>query len=670
MKLVKVGALSLNQTALDIRGNEERIRNGIAEAKKQDIGILCAPELCISGYGCEDFFLSPELSRQAVESLRRIAKDTEGITVSVGLPFWTNHKAVWNTAALISNGEILGFVAKQNLAGDGIHYEPRWFSAWPRGKRISVSVGDKKVPFGDIYFEVNGIKLGFEICEDAWARNRPAEDLSLLGVDLILNPSASHFAFGKLEVRKDFVIEGSRKCNVVYLYSNLLGNESGRIIYDGGNLIASNGKLLMQGKRFSFHDHVLDSAVVDVDLGRRNQAALESAVPIVEPDDSEALVIAPTFQAKGFAPAPQKQEISVESWESSTEIKYEELTRSVALGLMDYLRRSSSHGYVISMSGGADSGLCATLVRYMVELGVNELGVDGFSNRLPHFKRIQGKKSVDDIMKELLNLAYQGTKNSSETTRTAAREVAKGISATFHEWEVDEPIAFYREAIEKAIDRKLDWERDDLALQNIQARGRATPIWLLTNVLGSLLITTSNRSEAAVGYATMDGDTCGGLAPIAGIDKWSIRKILNWMQEHGPVGLSAVKALSYITAQEPKAELRPLSDEQTDEGDLMPFDLLDAIERLAIRDKKYPHEVLALLKPEFGEKFDSEYLTSSVEKFFRLWCQNQWKRERYAPSFHLDDENLDPKTWCRFPILSSGFTAELAALRKKTSQDR
>ena len=179
----------------------------------------------------------------------------------------------------------------------------------------------------------------------------------------------------------------------------------------------------------------------------------------------------------------------------------------------------------------------------------------------------------------------------------------------------------------------------------------------------ALLLTTSNRSEAAVGYATMDGDTCGGLAPIAGIDKAFLLDWLKWMETTGPAGIGPLPALSAVTNLKPTAELRPASAEQTDEADLMPYRVLDAIERAAIRDKLLPIEVFDAVRPQFPQ-YAKQQMGNWVERFFRLWCRNQWKRERYAPSFHLDDENLDPKTWCRFPILNSGFDKELAELRE------
>jgi NAD+ synthase (glutamine-hydrolysing) len=231
------------------------------------------------------------------------------------------------------------------------------------------------------------------------------------------------------------------------------------------------------------------------------------------------------------------------------------------------------------------------------------------------------------------------------------------------EWNIDAVVDRYVDTVSAAIGRKLNWQHDDLALQNIQARARGPGAWLLANLRDALLLTTSNRSEAAVGYATMDGDTCGGLAPIAGIDKAFLLEWLKWMETTGPAGVGPLPALAVVNAMRPTAELRPPGADQTDEDDLMPYRVLDAIERAAIRDKLLPIDVLQTVRTQFAE-YDTKQLAQWVERFFRLWCRNQWKRERYAPSFHLDDENLDPKTWCRFPILNSGFDRELLELRE------
>jgi NAD+ synthase (glutamine-hydrolysing) len=359
---------------------------------------------------------------------------------------------------------------------------------------------------------------------------------------------------------------------------------------------------------------------------------------------------------------PVVQVVRRAEWERGAHVKEEEFTRALGLALFDYLRKSHSHGFVVSLSGGADSATVACLVGMMVELAVNELGLSRVLQKLGYLTRIQNLTSVRQIVRSLLACVYQSTRHSSEVTRNAAHSVADAIGAEYLEFDVEAQVQSYIAMVSLAIGRDLSWDCDDLALQNIQARARAPGIWLLANLHGALLLATSNRSEAAVGYATMDGDTAGGLSPIAGIDKAFIRRWLKWLETKGPEGLSPIPALSSVNEQAPTAELRPQTCRQTDEADLMPYDMLDAIERAAIRDKHNPLEVYKLVRAEFL-KYTAKELLVWVERFFQLWCRNQWKRERYAPSFHLDDENLDPKTWCRFPILSGGFERELAELR-------
>jgi len=267
MQLIKVSAAVLNQTPLDWEGNKARILVAIEAARGAGVSLLCLPELCITGYGCEDAFVSPGLQATAREVLAEIVPATKGMIVSLGLPLMYHH-GLFNTACLAVDGKILGFTAKRFLAGDGLHYEPRWFKPWPSGHRAEINIDGVDYPLGDVHFDCGGLKVGFEICEDAWVANRPGSELALRGVDVILNPSASHFAFGKAEVRQRFVLEGSRAFGVSYIYSNLLGNEAGRAIYDGGAPIASAGKLVAAGPRFSFADYQLTIALIDIDATR------------------------------------------------------------------------------------------------------------------------------------------------------------------------------------------------------------------------------------------------------------------------------------------------------------------------------------------------------------------------------------------------------------------
>jgi NAD+ synthase (glutamine-hydrolysing) len=662
MKLIKVGAAVLDQTPFAWADNHAHIVEAIRRARQDGVTVLCLPELCITGYGCEDAFFAPGLQETAFQTLEAIASETLGMVVCVGVPVYFE-KALYNCGALLVDGAIAGFVGKRFLAGDGIHYEPRWFKEWPAGERDVLERErpdgtTARYPIGDLLFDVGNVRVGFEICEDAWVANRPGADLALRGVDILLNPSASHFAFGKFTVRQRFVIEGSRAFGVAYVYANHLGNEAGRVIYDGGALIASGGELLARGRRFAFSEVELSSAVVDIEANRREQARRGSHRPRHDADDG---VVEVDFTWPKLQPA--RPPVLDLTWEDgpATDVKHEEFARAVALGLWDYMRKSRAAGFVVSMSGGADSAACAVLIGFAIALARQELGDDGVRARLGYLPALD-LSSDAALVRQLLLCAYQATENSGDVTRTAAQKVAEAVGAEFHSLDVDALVKGYRAVAEKALGRPLAWQTDDIPLQNIQARVRSPSIWLLANVRRALLVTTSNRSEAAVGYATMDGDTSGGLAPLGGIDKTYLRAWLRWREQHSCAGFPPLPALSYINAQQPTAELRPPGQGQTDEGDLMPYDVLETIEDSAIRDKRMPLEVLHEIQPRYPEH-PVTALATWIERFFTLWCRSQWKRERLAPSFQLDDKNLDPRSWCRFPILSGNYQRELAELR-------
>lgn len=668
MKLIRVAAAVVNQTPLDWEGNKRNVLEALEHARREGVSIVCFPELCLSGYGCEDAFHGPDVPLTAWRVLTEILPHTQGMIVSLGLPV-SYRNALFNTACMVCDGEILGFVAKRFLAGDGIHYEPRWFKPWPLDARGEVTLDGRAYPIGDLHFQFTdedfgSVGVGFEICEDAWVAARPGSSLARRGVDIILNPSASHFAFGKVDVRRRFVLEGSRAFGVSYVYANLLGNEAGRVIYDGGAIIASNAQLLAEGARFSFADWQVTSAVVDVSVTRTVQARTGSFTP--EYGDDGHLRIAARYRFPPLEPRPQAH--AVPAWETSPERKEEEFARAVPLALFDYMRKSRSHGFVVSLSGGADSAAVTVLVAYAVALGVAELGIDGFRRKLAYMRELAEATDGRGLMERLLVCAYQATENSGPVTRAAARAVAEGTGAAYLELDVGDLVRGYVAMIEGAVGRPLTWERDDVTLQNVQARVRAPSVWMLANLRNALLLSTSNRSEVAVGYATMDGDTAGGLAPVAGIDKAFLRRWLAWVEAHGATGVHPIPSLRAVNVQAPTAELRPSSEGQTDEADLMPYPILDAIERAAIRDRRGPLDAYREARAAFPDVAPGQ-LAVWVERFFRLWTRNQWKRERYAPSFHLDDENLDPKTWFRFPILSGGFERELGELRAHVARE-
>lgn len=648
MQRLKIAAGFVNQTPLDWDGNLQNILDVVKEAEAQAVCLLCLPELCLTGYGCEDAFLSCDVQKRALDQLYNLtgalARLKTDMVVCVGLPLMY-HNALYNVVAVLRAGKILGFIPKQHLANDGLHYEARWFKPWPAGHKAEIFGG---VPIGDLLFAFANVRIGFEICEDAWVAQRPGGTLAAAGADLILNPSASHFAFGKHDVRTRFVTEGSRAFNCTYVYANLCGNEAGRAIYDGECMVATGGEVVAQGTRFSMKRWGLTTAVVDIDATRTLQAGTASFSPSFNKVPEVSSYHLYSSKEKGL-------EIAGPLTPKPSPDRFVEVEQALTLALFDYMLKSRTSGFAISLSGGADSAACAVLVRMMVERAVSELGATEFVSQM-HLDYDLGKHpTMEAVTNLLLTCFYQGTRNSSDTTLNAATKVAEELAAKFLNLDVDAIVEAYKAVVCRSTGYTLDWKSQDLALQNIQARVRAPSGWLIANMENKLLVTTSNRSEAAVGYCTMDGDTAGSIAPIGGIDKTLLLQWLTYLAK------DRYPSLWLIVDQKPTAELRPGA--QTDEADLMPYPILQDIETCAIQQKKSPSETYDTL--EAKHELTTQLLFSYIKKFYTLWCRNQWKRERYALSFHVDNRNLDPRSWCRFPVLNGGYTKELEELRSR-----
>lgn len=667
MKNIRVAASFVNQTPLSWDSNYQNITSVIDKAIEQNVSILCLPELCITGYGCEDSFFSRAVQDRSLKYLYKIVhylyNKSSNMLICVGLPLLFNG-ALYNVTAILHCGKICGFIPKQNLANDGIHYESRWFKKWPKGI-VEYMDHEMKIPIGDWIFEIEGIKIGIEICEDSWVAERTGSQLALRGVDIILNPSASHFSFGKWEIRKQLVLEGSRAFKCTYVYSNLVGNEAGRAIYGGDNLIASNGNLVASNNVFSFEDFGLTTAVIDIDNTKTAQIMNGSFRPILNND--HIIHISGKLSNKNII----KNEFDNKLELANCYNKNEEFSRSVSLGLFDYMRKSNSKGFVVSLSGGADSSSVSCLVGLMKYWGELWLGPE----------RFKAKAKTSTEMKDLLTCVWQGTENSSESTYNCAMWLAKDLGATFINLNIGDIVSSYTNKISEAIGRELTWEKDDVTLQNIQARVRCPGAWMVANIKNAILLNTANRSEAAVGYTTLDGDSAGGLNPIGGLDKTSL---LEWLgsssliclnlQEINNNAFGGAHVIKVLMETKPTAELRPLEQNSNDEKDLMPYSILNFIEKCVIRDKKMPLEVYLTLKDDYILKIykyinqdviiNDQTVKDWIKKFFTLWVRNQYKRERFAVSFHVDDDSTDPKTWCRWPVLCSSLQEELLEMEE------
>ncbi len=267
--------VSSNQTPLDWAGNQRRIEAMLHQARAEGASLLVLPELCTTGYGCEDAFLGPgrRRARAPGRCLRSCCLKMKGMVVSIGMPV-RRRGGLYNTACVVANGSIAGFAAKEHLAGEGLHYEPRWFKPWPNHQVVGLERDGQSYPFGDVFFDFSGVRIGFEICQTpGGTTTRGAR-----------RPRDGHHREPQRQSLRLWQARGSRTPGARGLtldggelsHANLLGNEAGRVIYDGGCYIAQNGKMLAKSPRLTFNDSVLTTAVIDVEASRTEQVRTTS----------------------------------------------------------------------------------------------------------------------------------------------------------------------------------------------------------------------------------------------------------------------------------------------------------------------------------------------------------------------------------------------------------
>ena len=439
---IRVAAASLNQTVGDWTGNTARILEAIREAKRRTARLLLLPELCIPGYSLGDRLPRRGTFQRSFAELETIARATEGMVVCVGLPI-SHNGVIYNAMAVCADGQIQGFVAKENLATGDVEYESRWYTAWRHGDLERYQAPDGKAyPLGTQIFEAPGLgRFGIEICEDGWKGIRPGSTYALAGCELLLNPSASWFHLGKHAARRRLVEQVSLEDHVAYLYTSLLGCDATRIVFDGTVLLASNGQMLSEGRRFVFTaememiDHIVDLQSIRQSRREegswREQARRASEGAFGPPPTTCHLTgdfgtgepipgDAPYWEVPPTPPADPSLYWLVEDKLVATlgheDIPHLELELAIAMALRDYTSKSGIKHIALALSGGRDSAMVALLVQRMLRYSHPEVSPE----------------ELDSIVRERFLTAYMATENSGTATEEAARELAEELGATFH----------------------------------------------------------------------------------------------------------------------------------------------------------------------------------------------------------------------------------------------
>jgi NAD+ synthase (glutamine-hydrolysing) len=666
-----VAVIAINQTVGDWTGNKRRIEIAIKEATKRGSKLLVFPEMCVPGYSLGDRLLmngTLDRSWKMIEELREASHDC---ILMLGLPI-RHRDVLYNVVAVISNGNIWGLVPKENLAIGDVQYENRWYSGWPRTRvEEFTSPTGEVIPIGGLLFHAPGLgRFAIEVCEDGWKGIRPGSAYTLAGAHIIANPSASWFTIGKHRIRRNMVEQISREDHCTYLYTSLMGCDATRLVFDGSAFVANDGTILQEGRRFLFGEdfEVIDS-VIDISALERARAEEGSWR-----QQSEQLLegqygsLPPTITLKGefstqeppnnppyyWVPQAAKSADDSLQWlvESklipsfgALDIAHLELELALALGLREYIEKCGIKKIALALSGGRDSSICAILTHRMVCYNNPQLEEEDLKN----------------LMKNTLVTAYMGTDNSGPKTRNAAKELAREIGALHYDGNIQDAVDTHLKIMDQMTGVRLTWNEPqfDIPLQNVQARLRGSLIWMIANIHNALLLSTSNKSEAAVGYTTMDGDTSGGISLIADVPKSLVTLWLEWAAK-----FHNYKSIQSVISTPATAELRPKEDEQTDEDDLMPFFILDQLMYQFVQLGHEPLEMFRILWPSLKKHYkdNAKEFANHIHKFVRKLCFAQWKRERFAISFRVTAFDLDPKTGFRFPPVQSPFREELEEL--------
>ena len=661
MKLVTLATCNLNQWALDFQGNLERILASIEDAKNKGARYRLGPELEITGYGCEDAFLEEDTFLHAWESFAEIIGDdlTEGILCDIGIPIM--HKNVrYNCRIFVLDRKILLIRPKLFLANDGNYRESRWFTAWNHTRSVEdyhlpriirKITNQQTVPIGLASISTRDTVVATETCEELFTPNSPHIHLSLDGIEIIANGSASHHQLRKLNQRIDLIRSATAKSGGVYLYANQQGCDGGRLYFDGCALIAINGEIVTRGSQFSIEDVEVVTATVDLEEVRSYRGAIGSRSVQASQANPIPRIIVDFELATDRRTPPSKLDIV------SYHTPEEEIAYGPACWLWDYLRRSSSGGFFLPLSGGADSSSTAAIVGSMCKMVINAVAA-GNQQVIADVRRITGEDhsypltDPRELANRIFHTCYMGSQNSSKATRSRAKAIADQIGAYHLNVNIDSVVSALVSTFITLTGKtpkfrvKGGTDAENIALQNIQARIRMVLSYFLAQLLlwarggkgGLLVLGSANVDESLRGYVTKYDCSSADINPIGGISKMDLRRFLNWATDH----LGYTSLIDVVSAL-PTAELEPLTEDymQEDEADMgMTYEELS---RFGILRKIYrcgPVSMFEKLVYEWNHLAPSE-VAEKVKRFFFYYSVNRHKMTTLTPAYHAESYSPD-----------------------------
>ena len=615
--------------------NAQRISAHLRQLSDQGVGIGLFPELCITGYTCEDLFFNTGLHRAVRQALATIAEATEGIAAVVGAPWRAPDGRIFNAAVVLSDGQIRGVVPKQVLPTYGEFYEWRWFAS---GSGVDLRLDDPD--FGcfriacNQLFRAGSIHFAIEICEDLWSPHPPGIDHALAGAELILNPSASPEHVAKAEFRRSLVHMASARGICGYLYAGSGPSESTKDVVYGGHLLAfENGKALGESDRFSFEASTLVTEF-DVERLQHDRAQNTTFGHCPRNDDYHRIEVLTETPGLRALTRPLDPHPFVPDDEARFEARAMEIMRIQATGLARRMLAAGSEALVLGLSGGLDSTLA-----FLVCL-----------EALEKLKQSPGRLHA-------LTLPGPAT---SEHTLTSARQLAEAAGVRLKEISI-------RPAVRQHLEDLEHEGRDDVVFENAQARERTQVLFNYGNKVGGIVVGTGSLSELALGWCTYNADHMASYNVNASVPKTMIRYLVRWYAANR-AGEALADVLKRVLDTPVSPELLPAEEgriAQHTEQIIGPYELHDFFLFHFMRNGSGPVKIFHLACLAFDGRYRPAEIHRWLLTFVRRFFSQQFKRTTLPAGPKVGTISISPRGDWRMPdeAAATGLLAELEALQ-------
>ena len=619
----RVAAISPELKLGDVAANVAILTLEMRRLAGEGCRLVVFPELCLTGYSCADLFHFSSLQNQALSALAEIAAASAdlGCLAVVGLPLAVEGR-LYNVAAVIGDGRVLGYVPKSFLPNSGEFYERRWFS--PAATLRATEVAG--VPIGvDLLFEVAELPnfvVGVEICEDLWTVVPPSSLAALAGATILVNPSASNEVLGKVQYRRNLVTQQSARCLAAYVYASAgAGESSTDTVYSGHGLVAENGALLGETERFSFATR---DVVVDVDLQRLAHERLKSAAFRDDETRPDYRKVSVTLGATPGSKAGLFRQVSAHPFVppagADRRAVCEEIFAIQATALARRLRQTKSKTAVLGLSGGLDSTLALLVM-------------------------IEALKRADMPCCAALTVTMPGF-GTTARTKGNAEQLAQALGITLRTISI-------RAAVEQHFsDIGHPTDLHDITYENAQARERTQVLMDVANQTGGIVIGTGDLSEAALGWCTFNGDHMSMYHVNSGVPKTLVKYLIDWCATELYAG-EAGAILKDIIDTPISPELLPVGAdgkmEQKTEDTVGPYELHDFFLFHFVRHGCSADKIRYLAAIAFTGKYECVVIDKWLALFLRRFAQNQFKRSSMPDGPKVGSVALSPRGDWRMP---------------------